>query len=86
MYLPKHPFAALSRGAMAMLQPATPLLAQMVVIRRCNLSCSYCNEYDDRSDPLALAELYQRIDHLAALGTVTVTLTGGEPLLHPDLD
>jgi MoaA/NifB/PqqE/SkfB family radical SAM enzyme len=58
----------------------------MVVIRRCNLSCGYCNEYDDHSPPLPAAELYARIDHLASLGTLAVTLTGGEPLLHPDLD
>ena len=86
MYLPKNPMAALNRAAAAMWKPATPLLAQMVVIRRCNLSCGYCNEYDDYSAPLPLADLYQRIDHLASLGTVTVTLTGGEPLMHPDLD
>jgi MoaA/NifB/PqqE/SkfB family radical SAM enzyme len=86
MYLPKNPLAALNRAAAALLDPATPLLAQMVVIRRCNLSCGYCNEYDDHSPPLAMAELCRRIDHLASLGTVTVTLTGGEPLLHPELD
>jgi molybdenum cofactor biosynthesis enzyme MoaA len=85
MYLPNKPLAALSRASRAMLQPATPLLAQMVVTRRCNLSCGYCNEYDDRSAPLPLDDLFRRIEHLAALGTLTVTLTGGEPLLHPDL-
>jgi MoaA/NifB/PqqE/SkfB family radical SAM enzyme len=86
MYLPKNPLSALQRAASALVVPATPLLAQMVVIRRCNLSCGYCNEYDDHSDPLAFDELCRRIDHLAELGTVTVTLTGGEPLLHPRLD
>jgi MoaA/NifB/PqqE/SkfB family radical SAM enzyme len=86
MYLPKNPLSALNRAAAALLVPATPLLVQMVVIRRCNLSCGYCNEYDDYSDPLPLVDLYRRIDHLAELGTVTVTLTGGEPLLHPELD
>jgi MoaA/NifB/PqqE/SkfB family radical SAM enzyme len=86
MYLPRNSLAALNRGAGAMLDPATPLLAQMVVIRRCNLSCGYCNEYDDYSAPLPLDDLFRRIDHLAALGTLTVTLTGGEPLLHPELD
>jgi MoaA/NifB/PqqE/SkfB family radical SAM enzyme len=86
MYLPKNPLAALNRAALAAVRPATPLLAQMVVIRRCNLSCGYCNEYDDYSPPLPLEDLYRRIDHLASLGTVTLTLTGGEPLLHPDLD
>lgn len=63
-----------------------PLLAQMVVTRRCNLSCGYCNEYDDFSPPVPLDVLLARVDHLAALKTASITFTGGEPLLHPDLD
>ncbi len=63
-----------------------PLLAQVVVTRRCNLSCGYCNEYDQHSPPVPLATLIARIDRLAALKTATVTFTGGEPLLHPELD
>jgi MoaA/NifB/PqqE/SkfB family radical SAM enzyme len=62
-----------------------PLLAQVVVTRRCNLSCGYCNEYDDHSAPVPLPVLVARVDHLAKLGTATITFTGGEPLLHPDL-
>jgi MoaA/NifB/PqqE/SkfB family radical SAM enzyme len=64
----------------------TPLLAQVVVTRKCNLACGYCNEYDDFSAPVPLAELKARVDHLAKLGTASITFTGGEPLLHPDLD
>lgn len=30
--------------------------------------------------------MLRRIDQLAALGTTVITLTGGEPLLHPDLE
>ena len=63
-----------------------PLLAQVVVTRRCNLACGYCNEYDDHSAPVPLADLIARIDRLAKLKTASITLTGGEPLLHPDLD
>ena len=62
------------------------LLAQVVVTRRCNLSCGYCNEYDDFSAPVPLADLVARVDHLARLKTASITFTGGEPLLHPDLD
>ena len=29
-----------------------PFLAQLVVVRRCNLSCTYCNEFDEESDPV----------------------------------
>ena len=63
-----------------------PLLAQLVVTRRCNLACGYCNEYDDHSPPVPTVDLLARIDRLAALNTASITLTGGEPLLHPDLD
>jgi len=34
----------------------------------------------------ALDEMMRRIDHLARLGTSIITISGGEPLLHPDLD
>ena len=63
-----------------------PLLAQVVVTRRCNLACGYCNEYDDVSPPVPTADLLARIDHLARLKTASITFTGGEPLLHPELD
>ena len=66
--------------------PRRPLLVQLVVTRRCNLSCGYCFEYDDHSPPVPADLLEQRIDHAAALGTLVLTLTGGEPLLHPTLD
>lgn len=63
-----------------------PILAHIVPIRRCNLSCTYCNEYDSFSKPVPTAEMLCRIELLAALGTATVTISGGEPLLHPALD
>jgi MoaA/NifB/PqqE/SkfB family radical SAM enzyme len=30
--------------------------------------------------------MFERVDQLAALGTAVITISGGEPLLHPDLD
>ncbi|MBI3210226.1 MAG: radical SAM protein, partial [Candidatus Solibacter usitatus] len=63
-----------------------PVLAHLIPIRRCNLDCGYCNEYDDYSDPVPIETMRQRIDALARLGTTVVTLSGGEPLLHPLLD
>src|SRR5215203_3821959 len=63
-----------------------PIMAHLIPIRRCNLSCTYCNEYDDFSKPIPLDTIRERIDNLADLGTAIVTLSGGEPLLHPDLD
>jgi MoaA/NifB/PqqE/SkfB family radical SAM enzyme len=69
-----------------LLDPDHPVLAQIVATRRCNIACSYCNEYDHVSDPVPLVQLLARINKLAALHTSIVTLSGGEPLLHPELD
>jgi MoaA/NifB/PqqE/SkfB family radical SAM enzyme len=63
-----------------------PVAAHLIPIRRCNLACGYCNEYDDYSPPVPTADVLRRVDRLVALGTGLVTLSGGEPLLHPDLD
>ncbi|OFW09185.1 MAG: radical SAM protein [Acidobacteria bacterium RIFCSPLOWO2_12_FULL_59_11] len=63
-----------------------PLLVHLIPVRRCNLSCTYCNEYDDFSAPVPTAEMLRRVDRLDALGTSVVTISGGEPTLHPDLD
>jgi MoaA/NifB/PqqE/SkfB family radical SAM enzyme len=69
----------------AAVDPDRPLLAQIVVTRRCNLSCGYCYEYDKVSKPVPFDVLKSRIDHLKGLKTVFVTLNGGEPLLHPHI-
>src|SRR3982751_1975867 len=63
-----------------------PLLAHLIPMRRCNLACKYCNEYDDFSKPVPLDLMFARVDKLAELGTSVITISGGEPLLHPELD
>ena len=63
-----------------------PLLAHIIPIRRCNLACTYCNEFDDFSQPVPTETMFQRVDKLAELGTSVITISGGEPLLHPELD
>jgi len=70
----------------AMVSTDHPFLAHIIPMRRCNLSCTYCNEFDDFSKPVPLEEMHRRIDKLGALGTSAVTISGGEPLLHPELD
>lgn len=70
----------------ALLSPGHPVLAHIIPIRRCNLSCAYCNEYDNFSKPLTLETMFRRLDLLANLGTSIITISGGEPLLHPQLE
>jgi MoaA/NifB/PqqE/SkfB family radical SAM enzyme len=72
--------------ARAMRSARHPILAHIVPTRRCNLACTYCNEFDHVSQPVPVAEMLRRVDQLAALGTTIITISGGEPLLHPELD
>jgi MoaA/NifB/PqqE/SkfB family radical SAM enzyme len=70
----------------AMASKSHPILAQIIPIRRCNLACTYCNEFDKTSPPVPTEEMLRRIDKLGELGTSIITFSGGEPTLHPDLD
>jgi MoaA/NifB/PqqE/SkfB family radical SAM enzyme len=72
--------------AKGLLSTDHPVMAHIIPMRRCNLSCTYCNEYDDFSKPVPLETMKERIDDLHRLGTTIVTISGGEPLLHPELD
>jgi MoaA/NifB/PqqE/SkfB family radical SAM enzyme len=72
--------------AKAMRSARHPILAHIIPTRRCNLACAYCNEYDHSSAPVPIEEMLRRVDLLAALGTTIITISGGEPLLHPELD
>src|SRR6184192_4456858 len=69
-----------------LIDTAHPLLVQIIPIRRCNIDCGYCNEYDKVSAPVPAGIMKKRIDKLADLGTSVVAFSGGEPMLHPDLD
>src|SRR5436309_5691115 len=72
--------------ARALISTDHPIMAHIIPIRRCNLACEYCNEYDDFSKPVPVDVMIGRINRLADLGTTIITLSGGEPLLHPELD
>ena len=62
-----------------------PVLVHIVPMRRCNLSCAYCNEYDKTSEPVAIDVMLRRIDKLAEFRTSVVTISGGEPMMHPKI-
>ncbi|MDQ3907937.1 MAG: radical SAM protein, partial [Acidobacteriota bacterium] len=71
--------------ARALFSTKHPVLAHVIPMRRCNLACTYCNEFDKTSEPVPLEEMRRRLDKLADLGTSVVTISGGEPMMHPDI-
>jgi MoaA/NifB/PqqE/SkfB family radical SAM enzyme len=62
-----------------------PIEAQIIITRRCNLSCGYCFEYDNTSAPVPFEEICRWLDSLHRLKVVQITPLGGEPLMHPRL-
>lgn len=57
----------------------------MELTYRCNLDCFIC--YNDRQQPgesLSLDQYYQLLQDLQKMQVMNITLSGGEPLAHPD--
>ena len=52
---------------------------------RCNLNCSFCyNDTRLKGLPLTAAQYFRFFEDLRDLGTMNLTLSGGEPLAHPE--
>ena len=79
-------FRELMKIGKALVSTKHPFLVHIIPMRRCNLDCGYCNEYDDVSKPVPLSEMKKRLDLLADMGTSMITISGGEPLMHPELE
>ncbi len=68
-------------------QPPGPVVIWNLA-RRCNLTCKHCYSISaDRDFPgeLSTAEVYTVMDDLKAFGVPVLILSGGEPLLRPDI-
>src|SRR5882724_13052287 len=70
----------------ALVSTKHPILVHIIPMRQCNLACTYCNEFDDFSKPVPLDVMKKRLDVLADMGTSIITISGGEPVMHPELD
>jgi MoaA/NifB/PqqE/SkfB family radical SAM enzyme len=69
----------------AALEQAQPLGAYFELTYRCNWRCVFCfNPRHNDLEPLSTPEWIAILDDLRELGTLWLTLTGGEPLAHPD--
>ncbi len=62
-----------------------PLTINILLLNRCSFSCLYCQQ--DHQDPtmVPLDKLLSVLREAKTLGTQRIHLTGGEPLLHPDI-
>lgn len=61
--------------------------AQIEITNRCNLSCKHCfnNSGSPHPNEMTTDVVLSVIDELSSMGARQVTLTGGEPFLHPDI-
>jgi len=67
--------------------PAGPVVIWNL-IRRCNLACKHCYSISgdvDFAGELATAEVFRVMDDLKAFRVPVLILSGGEPLMRPDL-
>jgi heme d1 biosynthesis radical SAM protein NirJ len=58
------------------------------LIRRCNLACQHCYSISadiDFPGELSTPDIFRTMDDLRAFGVPVLILSGGEPLLHPDI-
>ena len=73
------------------LKPVRSLPGPIVIwnlIRRCNLTCKHCYSVSadkDFPNELSTKEVFHVMDDLKAFGVPVLILSGGEPLLHPDI-
>jgi MoaA/NifB/PqqE/SkfB family radical SAM enzyme len=64
--------------------PTKPRTLLFLINRGCNLRCSFCDLWDNPQN-ISLKQVGPILDDAVAIGTKIVVLTGGEPLMHPDI-
>ncbi len=65
-------------------RPNIPVEIIVEITGKCKLVCEYCT--DSRRPHVPLGTVLQLLDEAAAMGVKGVRITGGEPLLHPDIE
>lgn len=72
-------------------EPARPLLVSYYLTHRCPLDCRYCSDgedapfHEDRARELPTDEV-KRLFRVFARATSVLDVTGGEPMVRPDLE
>lgn len=63
-----------------------PVLCNYYVTYRCNAKCSFCDIWEKPSPYVSLASAEKNLIDLKKLGVKVIDFTGGEPLLHREID
>jgi len=74
------------REAVLYARPFKPLYVKFKVFYGCNLKCEMCNHWRGTREPPVSAERFKEtISELAELGTRKIHMSGGEPMLRPQI-
>jgi MoaA/NifB/PqqE/SkfB family radical SAM enzyme len=63
-----------------------PVLCNYYVTYRCNARCSFCDIWEKPSPYITLRDVEKNLRDLRELGVQVIDFTGGEPLLHQQID
>ncbi len=63
-----------------------PVLCNYYVTYRCNAKCGFCDIWEKPSPYVTLENVEENLNSLKKLGVNVIDFTGGEPLLHRQLD
>lgn len=63
-----------------------PVLCNYYLTYRCNATCSFCDIWEKPSPYITLQNFRENLRDLRKLGVRVIDFTGGEPLLHRELD
>lgn len=82
-------FALFAKDLLAqkILKGEKPLILVWALTNRCNLACTYCGlPFLDHSRELKDDDLMEYLENAISAGVRVISLTGGEPLLHQDIE
>jgi MoaA/NifB/PqqE/SkfB family radical SAM enzyme len=86
-FFPPYPSPAFDRFCRAVIaRQRVPYSTYLAVTGRCPFSCAHCSYAGRSATELAREQLLDAVAQIKSLGTCTLGLTGGEPLLRPDLE
>ena len=63
-----------------------PVLCNYYITYRCNASCGFCDIWERPSPYITMEQARQNFKDLKRLGVKVIDFTGGEPLLHRQID